>query len=576
MSDQNPPENLPQPEGLEPTEPLAVDTSAPEQSRRGRRTAIVALVALVVSAVLGGGAFAVYTVFFDGGPQPAEVLPVSTVAVLSIDLDPSAGQKIEALKTIRKFPRLKEDLGLDPTDDLRKFFVEKAIDCDGVDFDEEVKPWVGKRAAVAAVDLGGDTPVPVLALQITDQKKADAGFEKLVECAEEDLGYIVGTEYLIASDTAEHAQAVLASGEEKSLADDPKYQKWTDEAGDAGVVNFYVAKRASDYLIDGLESISEELLGFGGDGEFDEEFGEFDEESFSDGGGFAGESAPRAADEDCSDALEDPFAAVKDQLEDFDGLAGTIRFADGGMELAVAAGGFAQYGSQESVGDEVGALPADTTLAAGFAVPKDYAQDLVDQLSCGAEAGGPDLVAEIEEGSGLELPEDLTTLLGTALTLSVGGDAPENLVEIEGPADLPVGLALHGDAAGIEDVIATIEETLGMSLEDEVGVGTTSSDSIVVLSPSEDYADALLGKGGLGTSDEFREAVPEADRAAAILYLDFDSEWRTALLDLALDDGVSESDVETARENTEPLKSLGISSWVEGDASHVLLKLATR
>jgi len=579
MSDLNVPESLPQPEGAEPPADDAA-AAAPGQGRRGRRTAVVALVALVVSAVLGGGAFAVYTVFFDGGPQPAEVLPVSTVAVLSIDLDPSAGQKIEALKTIRKFPRLKEDLGLDPADDLRKFFVEKAIDCDGVDFDEEVKPWVGKRAAVAAVDLGGDTPVPVLALQITDQKKADAGFEKLVECAEEDLGYIVGTEYLIASDTAEHAQAVLASGEEKSLADDPKYQKWTDEAGDAGVVNFYVAKRASDYLIDGLESISEELLGFGGfggDEALEEEFGEeFDEESFSEGGGFAGESAPRAADEDCSDALEDPFAALKDQLEDFDGLAGTIRFADGGMELAVAAGGFAQFGSPESVGDEIGALPADTTLAAGFAVPKDYAQELVDQLSCGAEAGGPDLVAEIEEGSGLELPEDLTTLLGTALTLSVGGDAPENLVEIEGPADLPVGLALHGDAAGIEDVIATIEETIGTSLEDEIGIGITSSDSMVVLSPSEDYADALLGNGGLGTSDEFREAVPEADKAAAILYLDFDSEWRTALLDLALDDGVSESDVETAKENTEPLKSLGISSWVEGDASHVLLKLATR
>lgn len=565
MSDPNASEYVPQPDGAETTE----STEPPAPGRRGRRTAIVALVALVVSAVLGGGAFAVYTVFFDGGPQPAEVLPTSTVAMLSIDLDPSAGQKIEALKTIRKFPQLKEDLGLDPSDDLRKFFVEEAIGCDEVDFDADVKPWVGKRAAVAAVDLGGDEPVPVLALQITDQEKADVGFEKLVECAEEDLGYIVGTEYLIASDSAEHAQAVLASGEQKSLADDAKYQKWTDEAGDAGVVNFYLAKRAADYLIDGLESLSEELLGFGG-------AGAFDEESFDEGGGFAGESAPRAADEDCSDALEDPFAALKDQLGDFDGLAGTVRFAGGGMELSVAAGGFAQLGSTESVGDEIGALPADTTLAAGFAVPENYAEDLVEQLSCGVEAGGPDLVAEIEEGAGVELPEDLTTLLGSALTLSVGGDAPDDLGEVEEPADLPVGLALHGDAAGIEDVIAKIEENLGTSLEDEIGIGISGSDSLVVLSPSQDYADTLLGSGGLGGTEEFRDAVPEADRAAAILYVDFDSEWRTALLDLLLDQGVSESDVDAADENTEPLKSLGISTWIDGDASHVLLKLATR
>lgn len=565
MSDPNVPENLPHPDGSESAVPFE---EAPVKVRRGRRTAVVALVALFVSAVLGGGAFAVYTAFFDGGPQPAEVLPTSTVAVLSIDLDPSAGQKIEALKSIRKFPRLKEDLGLDPTDDLRKFIVEEAIGCDGVDFDDDVKPWIGKRAAVAAVDLGDDTPVPVLALQITDQEKADAGFEKLVECAEEDLGYVVGPEYLIASDSAEHAQAVLASGEQKSLADDATYQKWTEEAGERGVVNFYLAKRASDYVIDGLESLSDEFLGFGGGDAF--------EESFPDDGGFAGESAPPAADEDCSDALEDPFAALKDQLEDFDGLAGTVRFADGGMELAVAVSGLTQIAAEESVGEEIGALPADTALAAGFAVPKGYAEDLVAQLSCGAESGGPDLIAEAEEATGLDLPDDLTTLLGSALTLSVGGDAPDDLAGIESLADLPLGLALHGDAPGIEAVVTKIEESLGATLEDLIGTGIESSDSIVVLSPDEDYAGTLLGTGGLATSDEFRAAVPEAERSAAVFYLDFGSEWRTALLDLALSQGASASDVQVAEENTEPLKSLGISSWAEGDASHILLKLSTR
>lgn len=565
MSDANPAENVPPAEAGEPS-----PTSAPVNGRGPRRTAIVALVALIVSAVLGGGAFAVYTVFFDGGPQPADVLPVSTVAVLSIDLDPSAGQKIEALKTIRKFPQLKEDLGLDPTDDLRRFFVEEALDCSDIDFDADVKPWIGKRAAVAAVDLGGDTPVPVLALQITDQKKADVGFEKLVECAEEDLGYIVGTEYLIASDTAEHAQAVLASGEQKNLAEDAKYQKWTEEAGDQGVVNFYLAKRASDYLIDGLESLSEEFLGFGGD-----RFGdEFDEDSFGGGSGMAGESAPSAADDECADVTDDPFAALKDQLKNFDGLAGTIRFAGGGMEVAVASSRLAQLGGEESVGQQIGALPADTALAVGFAVPRDYAKDLVAQFSCDSE--GPDLVAEAEEATGLDLPDDLTTLLGSALTLSVGGDAPDDLGAIEGPEDLPVGLALHGDAQGIQAVIVKIEESLGATLGDMIGVGTKSSDSLVVLSPSEDYADTLLGEGGLASSDDFTEAVPAADKAGAVFYLDFDSEWRSALLDLALGEGASESDAKAAEENTAPLKSLGFSSWLEGEVSHILLKLSTR
>lgn len=569
MSDPSFPEN---PQPLDDSSAAALPEAPPVPSGSGtRRTAIVALVAVVVSAVLGGSAFAVYKVFFDGGPQPADVLPASTVGILSLDLDPSAGQKIEALKSLRKFPQLKEDLGLDPTDDLRKFVVEEALACDDIDFDADVKPWIGQRAAIAAVDLGDDTPVPVLALQVTDQEKADAGFEDLVECAEEDLGFVVGTDYLIASDTAEHAEAVLASGKQKSLADDAKYQQWTEEAGDQGVVNFYLAKRASDYLVDGLESLSEGFLGLDGE-EFDEDSFEFDPE----GGGTAGESAPRVADDDCVAATDDPFAALKDQLENFDGLAGTIRFADGGMELSVAAGGLTQFASDATVGKQIGALPADSALAIGFAVPEDYGTDLIEQFTCGAEADEPDLVAEAEEATGLDLPDDLNTLLGTALTLSVGGDAPADLAEIDGPGDLPVGLALHGDAPAIEDVIATIEESLGTTLEDEIGVGVASSDSAVVLSPSDDYAETLLGAGGLGSAEAFQDAVPEADRSSAVFYLDFGSAWREALLDLARDEGVSSSDLETADENTKPLKSLGISSWAEGDASHFLLKLSTR
>lgn len=567
MSDQSLPED---PQHLEVPQ-------TPVTSRSGkRRTAIVVLVALAVSAALGGGAFAVYQVFFNGGPRPAEVLPASTVAVLSIDLDPSAGQKIEALQTLRKFPQLKEDLGLDPSDDLRKFIVEDLVGCEDLDFEADVAPWIGKRAAVAAVDLGGDEPVPALALQISDQMRADVGFERLAECAEVDLGYVTGEDYLIASDTSEHAQAILASGNQASLADDAKYQRWTEEAGDQGVVNFYVSKRASDYLIEGLEGLSSDFGGLFGDegGVGDDGFsGDEFEFDFDSPGGMAGESAPAAVD--CAQESTDPFDALTEQLEDFDGLAGTIRFADGGMELSVATSGLDQIASTATVGEQIGSLPADTALAAGFGVPGDYAEDLVEQLSC-ATGTDQDLVAQFEEETGLDLPEDLTALLGSALTLSVGGDAPEDLSLVEGLADLPLALAVHGDAEKIQDVIERVEEHLGTSLEEDFDASITSSDSLLVLSPSDDYADALLGKGGLGSSADFRAAVPEAEKSAGILYLDFDSEWREALLDLLRNEGVSGSDVEIAEENSEPLKSLGVSTWVEDGASHILLKLATR
>lgn len=586
MSDQTPPENEPvvpepsgaEPSGAEPTAPLPTDEQtaplpafapmSPSVGRNTRRTAIIAVVALVVAVVLGGGAFAVYKVFFAGGPQPAEVLPNSTIAVLTVDLNPSAGQKIAAIKAIRKFPALKKSLGLQSQDDLRKFIFDKAVedsDCTDLSFEADVKPWVGKRAAIAAVDLGGKTPVPAIALQISDEAKARSGFEAISKCADfgSDFGFAVGKDYLIASDSTEHAKTILAEGEKSPLSEDAAYKKWTDEAGDQGVLNFYVAKKASDYLAQGLDELSKSITGGLP--------GSASMSSSGDGyGSFSGESAPRATD-GCSD---DPLSAIKDQLKGFQGLAGTVRFADGGMELSVATQGISQIASSATVGDKISTLPSDTAIALGIGIPKDYASKLVDSFRCGAGASGDDVVSQAEQETGLTLPGDLQTLLGSALTLSVGNDAPADLAGIEDPSDVPLGLVVHGDAERIKALIAKIEDTVGYSLSD-IKIGMKSSGSRLVLSPSESYAGSLLSNGSLGSSSSFKDAVPDAKRDTGIFYIDFDSKWRETLIKFAQDEGASAHDVQIAEDNSSPLKSLGISTWTEGSTSHVLVKLAT-
>jgi hypothetical protein len=591
LSDTNPPENPSGalPEGTEPTAPLPTEPTeptaalpadaivpppaapAPAAGKRSRRTAIVALVAVVVVAVLGGGAFAAWKVFFAGGPQPAEALPASTIAILTIDLNPSAGQKIEAIKTIRKFPALKKSVGLDTQDDLRRFIFDKATEaagCKGFDFDEDMKPWIGKRAAVAAVDLGDDTPAPAIVLQITDSKMAKAGFSKLAHCGDfgTDFGFAVGDDYLIASDSAAHAQAIIDQGEKKSLADDAAYQKWTDEVGDQGVVNFYIAKKAAKYLVDGLEELASSF-GAGFEDSASSSGGGSDDGSDQElGGGF---SAPLAAD--CSG---DPFDAAKEQLDKFEGLAGTIRFADGGMELSMATSGVEQLASTATVGKQVSKLPADTAIVAGLGIPDGYAKQLFDSIKCGAGSEADDFIKQAEEETGLSLPDDLETLLGSALTISVGGDAPANLEEIDDPSDLPVGLLINGDADAIKDLISQVEDRLGFQLSD-IPIGIKSTDSRLAASPSEDYADDLLKDGSLGSSSTFKEAVPNADRAAGIFYIDFNSDWRETLIKLAKESGAVDDEVSVFEDNSKPLKSFGVSSWTKDGTSHLLLKLAT-
>ena len=74
-------------------------------------------------AVVGVGAWAAAQ-FFATGAQPSEALPAGTIGYASIDLDPSGAQKIEALRTLNKFPAFKDELDLEhrrrrPPDDLR-------------------------------------------------------------------------------------------------------------------------------------------------------------------------------------------------------------------------------------------------------------------------------------------------------------------------------------------------------------------------------------------------------------------------------------------------------------------------
>ncbi len=68
------------------------------------------MVAIAAAVLLGGAAWALVAVLGGGGPQPAEALPASTAAYFRIDLDPSAGQKIAALRLADRFPAL-EDVG---------------------------------------------------------------------------------------------------------------------------------------------------------------------------------------------------------------------------------------------------------------------------------------------------------------------------------------------------------------------------------------------------------------------------------------------------------------------------------
>lgn len=504
---------------------------SPDDSTGGGRRAVLVAAAVGGLVLVGAGAWAAWS-FFATGPQPAEALPDSTLAYASIDLDPSGGQKIAALRTLQKFPAFEDEIGLDTDDDIRQWIFEQAQDsgaCPDLDYADDVEPWLGDRFAVAAVDTGGDFPDPVFVVQVGDEDAADTGLTKLRDCADGEGAWAIADGWALVGETQEIVDDVAADAADSPLSEDDDFTHWTGEAGDAGIATMYVAPEAGELLADQVD----ELLGFGGLGEVVE--------------GSAAGFAESAAYTDDTDELTDA-------LKDFKGAAATLRFDDGSLELELAGDpGKAGLAGSGAAGDLVGSLPEDSAFAIGVGLADGWFGDVIDDS---------DLLQMLEEQSGLDLPDDAETLAGEAAAVSVGGDFdPELFFDSADGSDVPVGLKVRGDAAAIEDVLDKLRSGGGEPVLD-----SDSDGDLVAIGPNADYRAQLLEDGGLGGSELFRDAVPDADGAAAIVFVSFDAgDWL---------DHLAESDPEMA-ENLRPLAGLGMSARVDGDTSHLVLRVTT-
>lgn len=552
-------------------DPEYLDTAGPTQPPAGgsdTRKRVIALGAMVgVGAVVAAGAWAA-TSFFATGAQPAEALPASTIAYLSVDLDPSGAQKVEAIQTLRKFPAFRDEIDLDTDDDLRERMFEeitKSGECEGLEFAEDVEPWLGSRAAVAAVDTGKDQPSPVVVIQVTDANGAEDGIANLVEtcggAAGSDAdtddsgagGWVVDGDWAVMAESEEIAQQVVDATEKADLASDDAFTRWTGEAGDEGIISMYASAEVTDF--------ADELMSVPGN-----PLAPIDPLVMPDSSG-------DSLNEDFTDEFEEPTAEVPEEvqkmLEDFEGAAATVRFDDGALEIEFAASNYNEdltkhFANQAGV-DLVGGLPANTVAAFGMGLEDGWAQAVIDYFAATMSAGeDPDeMIAEAEEETGLELPEDLETLFGDGVALSLGDGIDPDAIANGGPEEVPFGLKIAGDADDIQAVLDKLED-----LDPELApyLEVESGDGFAVISPHEDYKGDLVEKGSLRDSDAYKEVI-ESDEAQSVLFVDFDADddW---LVRLAEDDP-------KASDNLAPLSAVGMSSWVDGDVAHGLLKLTT-
>jgi hypothetical protein len=519
---------------------LGGDLGPGKKSRSSGRTGVLAAVSVAVVAVLGVGGWGVAQLM-AGGSSPASALPATAVGYLSIDLDPSASQKIEAIKILKKFPALDKQLDLGSRDDLRRWVfeqIQKDSGCTDVDYAKDIEPWIGERIAVAAVPEG-KSAVPVLAVQAGDQDAARTAVRKLAACGDgaDRSGTAFVGDYLLVSDTQQHADAAAKSAEQAPLADDATFQTWMKRVGDPGVITAYASADAPAQMAK-LQHESPMML----------------QEAPAFG------SAP-------------DVKRLSSLYKDFQGMAAVVRFHDGALETELVTKGLpAGMGAQGRTGPAVGTLPATTAAAFSVGFQDGWLHDYLDSMNQALGDGESldQLFRQGEAMTGLKLPQDIETLLGQGISVSV--DSSLDLKVLAGspdPSTVPVGLRIKGDPAKITAVIDKLKAMAGPSAE---VVHVAKGDGMVVLGTDRSYVDELLTDGGLGSTASFDEVVPEADRAGAVLYVDFDAGhgWAEKLGDLASDDDPQ------VRENIAPLEALGISSWQDGDAvQHGLVRLTT-
>ncbi|GAB3265419.1 DUF3352 domain-containing protein [Nocardioides dilutus] len=542
-----------------------VETSA-ARGGGGLRKGLLVAGGVVGLAAIGVGAWAAVS-FITTGPQPAEALPDSTLAYLSIDLDPSGGQKIEALRTLNKFPAFEDEVGIDADDDIRKAIfdeIQGELDCDGLDYEDDVEPWLGDRAAVAAVDSGGDTPDPVFVLQVKDKDAADKGMKAIQDCAtaeggDAEGGWSIEGDWAVIAETDKIAESVTEDAAKGSLADDEDFQKWVGEAGDSGILTMYAGPALGDYLADNAEN----LFGF--------PFGA-SLECIASPDGVSG-----SPDDDCYEGDSGPTQSpISDELEqkmkDFKGMAGVLRFDDGSVELEFAGDGEVAGSSllaSDAGGDTISSLPEDTAAAIGVGFSQGWFGDLL-EMYAPYLGGGEDLdslLDDLETETGLVLPDDIETLFGDSAALALGSDFdPEAVFESSDGADVPVALKVDGDPEEIEAVLDKLRDQLPP--DETLVLDTDSEGDTVVIGPNEDFRKEVLDNGGLGDNEVFKDVVREVDDASVVLFVNINE------LEDLIEESMGEFDQDFV-DNVKPVSGFGVSGYVDDGVAHSVMRLTT-
>lgn len=484
--------------------PDVIEAPVQKQSSRVRTAALVGgLVAIVGGTAVAGGGWFAFSKLNGGGPQPESVLPADTIAFAKVDMNPSGAQKVAAVRFALRFPDAKGKV--DETSDLRKVAFEKLQedgDFKDLDYATDVAPWLGDRFAAAMLPGAGPKDKPIAVLVLAVTDEEKAKASLPMLTGKSKTACGVRDDFAICSEDKTTVTVLTEADQGTSLAEAPGFATDMEALGEDGVAAAWMD----------LEKV--------------------------------GDAATEARG-----ALGLPGVPVGD-VPTGGRLTVALRFAGPHLELAGRVADMPMsWPANRGGGTGVTDLPAGTLAAFGL-------DNAGDQLTSNwpKTKGFTDDLERTEKEFHLSLPEDLKAALGNRATVAYGG------LEDDTPK---VGLRSAGDPSVVERILAGVNgDAAGTGIR--LHQGSAGPDPVVA--STEGYARELSSGDGLGGKQAFRDAVPGAKDARAVLYLDI-----AGLLKAHEDDFGKE-----LRKNFEPFSALGVSTRGEGKTAEFTVRLTTR
>ena len=124
--------------------------------------------------------------------KAAAMVPSTALAYVSMTVDPSNSQKSDIDGILAKFPKASKKT----YDGLKEDVLTKAVQKLGLNYQQDVKPWLGDELALAALP-NTPNPSPVGLIKSTDDAKATAALQKAAKSPDFNAAYRLVNGYVV-------------------------------------------------------------------------------------------------------------------------------------------------------------------------------------------------------------------------------------------------------------------------------------------------------------------------------------------------------------------------------------------